>query len=421
VIRRPTISFTLFILLSLAMAACGRTTTGSGLPENQTPIIPQGADTEVSVDTETPTENPTAEPTALPQASFPDPAGYSWNLVIDGFSRPLLATHAGDGSGRIFVVEQDGVIRIVVNGAALPDPFLDISGQVGSESNEQGLLGLAFHLDYESNGLFFINYTDNQGDTVISRFQVSADANIADAGSETILLQVDQSFANHNGGNLEFGPDGFLYAGLGDGGSQGDPNGNGQSLETHLAKLLRIDVNSGDPYAIPADNPYANGGGLPEIWATGLRNPWRFSFDRATGDLYIADVGGSQWEEVDFLPAGTAGGTNFGWNLMEGRHGEEVEGLTGPVAEYEHGNKCSITGGYVYRGQALPAWQGVYLYADFCSGEIFGLVHHADGSWESQLLYDTGFNITSFGQDESGEVYVIDRAGGIYQLQAVPQ
>lgn len=412
--RRLKKSLLLAVLLSFSVVACGR---AGGLPENQNQIIAQASATEPPL----PTETPTPEPTALPQASFPDPTSYEWNLIVDGFQRPLLATHAGDGSGRLFVVEQNGVIRIFADGVILPEPFLDIDEQVGSDGNEQGLLGLAFHPDYEQNGFFYINYTDVQGDTVIARFQVSADLNLADPASQKILLQVDQPFPNHNGGHLEFGPDGFLYAGLGDGGSQGDPRGNGQSLETYLSKLLRIDVNLGDPYAIPADNPYANGGGLPEIWATGLRNPWRFSFDRATGDLYIADVGGSLSEEVDFLPAGSPGGTNFGWSLMEGGQGTEAEGLTGPITQYEHGNRCSITGGYVYRGQALPAWQGVYFYGDYCSGEILGLVHNADGSWENRLLYDTGFLITSFGLDEAGGIYVVDRAGGIYQLQTVQQ
>lgn len=419
-LRRPQNFLLPFIfLLSLLAVSCGRTTSTSALP------VVQDTTTELFPPTETsagiPTDTPTPEPTAIPQAGFPDPAGYTWNLIVDGFSRPLLATNAGDGSGRIFVLEQGGVIRIVQGGAILPDPFMDITGQVGSGGNEQGLLGLAFHPDYESNGLFFVNYTDLNGDTVISRFQVSADANVADPASEKILLQVDQPFANHNGGNLEFGPDGYLYSGLGDGGSQGDPNGNGQSQAAYLAKLLRIDVNSGDPYGIPADNPFASGGGLPEIWALGFRNPWRFSFDRATGDLYIADVGQNQWEEVDYLPAGSPGGANFGWNIMEGNHpyqGDATDGMIGPVTEYEHGNRCSITGGYVYRGQALPAWNGVYFYGDYCSGEILGLVHNADSSWESRLLYDTGFLITSFGLDEAGEIYVLDRNGGLYQLQA---
>ncbi len=410
--------FPLVLLLPLSIIACGRTTSANGLSTNQSPVIGQASPTELPLASEAPTETPT--PTAIPQAGFPDPAGYAWNLIVDGFSRPLLATNAGDGSGRLFVLEQNGVVRIVQDGAIPPDPFLDITSQVGSGSNEQGLLGLAFHPDYEQNGFFYINYTDLNGDTVISRFQVSADANVADPTSEKVLLQVDQPFPNHNGGNLEFGPDGFLYAGLGDGGSQGDPNGNGQSLDTYLAKLLRVDVNAGDPYGIPSDNPFASGGGLPEIWAYGFRNPWRFSFDRATGDLFIADVGQNQWEEVNFVPAGSPGGGNFGWNYMEGTHpyeGTAPEGLIVPVTEYEHGNRCSITGGYVYRGQAMPAWQGVYFYGDYCSGEILGLVHNADGSWESRLLYDSGFLITSFGLDDAGEIYVLDRAGGLYQLQ----
>lgn len=366
------------------------------------------------------TETP-IPPAALPSASFPDPAGYTWNLVAEGFRQPLLLTHATDGSGRIFVVGQNGDIQIIENGAPRAEAFLDITERVGSSGNEQGLLGLAFHLDYENNGIFFVHYTDLNGDTVISRFQVSGDANVADPSSETILLQYDQPYPNHNGGQIEFGPDGYLYIGLGDGGSGGDPHGNGQSLETLLGKILRIDVNSGPPYGIPGDNPFVNGGGLPEIWAYGLRNPWRFSFDRATGNMFIGDVGQGEWEEIDFLPAGIVGGANFGWNYLEGTHpyeGEAPEGLITPVTEYNHGSGCSVTGGYVYRGAALPEWQGVYLYGDFCSGQIFGLVQHEDGTWESRPLFSTDFQITSFGEDESGELYVLDRGGGVYQLQS---
>lgn len=341
--------------------------------------------------------------------------------MAEGFRQPLLLTHATDGSGRIFVVGQNGDIQIIENGAPRAEAFLDITERVGSSGNEQGLLGLAFHLDYENNGIFFVHYTDLNGDTVISRFQVSGDANVADPSSETILLQYDQPYPNHNGGQIEFGPDGYLYIGLGDGGSGGDPHGNGQSLETLLGKILRIDVNSGPPYGIPGDNPFVNGGGLPEIWAYGLRNPWRFSFDRATGNMFIGDVGQGEWEEIDFLPAGIVGGANFGWNYLEGTHpyeGEAPEGLITPVTEYNHGSGCSVTGGYVYRGAALPEWQGVYLYGDFCSGQIFGLVQHEDGTWESRPLFSTDFQITSFGEDESGELYVLDRGGGVYQLQS---
>lgn len=339
--------------------------------------------------------------------------------MANGFGRPLFVGNAGDGSGRLFVVEQAGRILVVQNGETLAEPFLDIQDQVGSDSNEQGLLGLAFHPDYESNGFFYVNYTDLQGDTVIARFSVSGNGNIADAGSEQILLQVDQPFPNHNGGHLEFGPDGYLYASLGDGGSQGDPRGNAQSLDTLLGKLLRIDVNSGSPYGIPADNPFGS-----EIWAYGFRNPWRFSFDRATGDLYIGDVGQGTWEEIDYLPGGIVGGANFGWNFFEGRHayeGTPPDGaqLMEPVAEYEHGSaRCSVTGGHVYRGANLPAWQGVYVFADYCSGEIWGLVQHSGGNWDMQIMYDSGFLVTSFGVDEAGELYLVDRSGGIYQLQA---
>ncbi len=410
------------LLLVAVLAACAQPAT-SGSTSAPIQELPSATLEPSVVPTETPTA--TLEPTAtpIPDAQLPDPAGYAWVQVADGFQSPVFATNAGDGSGRLFVIEQKGEIRIIQNGTVLDKSFLDIISEVGSQGNEQGLLGLAFHPNYAQNGTFYVNYTDTTGDTVIARFQVSADPNVADPDSEKVLLQVHQPYANHNGGYLEFGPDGYLYFGLGDGGSGGDPSGNGQSLNTYLGKILRIDVDSGDPYGIPADNPFANGSGKPEIWAYGLRNPWRFTFDRATQDLYIADVGQDQWEEVDFLPSGTPGGSDLGWNYFEGTHvyqGTPPDGalFVTPVAEYSHGGRCSITGGYVYRGNAIPAWQGVYLYGDFCSGEIFGLVQHADGQWENQLLFDTNFQITSFGLDETGEIYVVNRSGSIFQLQA---
>ncbi|MBF8285408.1 MAG: hypothetical protein HW378_4323 [Anaerolineales bacterium] len=260
---------------------------------------------------------------------------------MSGLDEPVDLKHAGDGSGRLFVIEQPGRIRIVENGELLPDPFLDIEPLVNSRGNEQGLLGLAFYPDYAANGLFFVNYTDVNGDTVVARYAVSADdPSRADPASAKIILQVDQPFPNHNGGDLVFGPDGYLYIGLGDGGSGGDPQGNGQNLNALLGKMLRIDVNHGDPYAIPPDNPFAGrAGARPEIWAYGLRNPWRYSFDRATGDLYIADVGQNAYEEVDFQPADSRGGENYGWNKYEGFHaydGGATDGLTMPVAEYAH-------------------------------------------------------------------------------------
>lgn len=416
----------LFALALLALTACAlQATQGNSPLASENPglglVLPSVA---AALPSETPSETPIPSPTPRPQPTFPDPAAYSWELVIGEIRRPLLVTHAGDGTGRLFVVGQDGLIQVLQNGAVLDDPFLDITERVGSTGNEQGLLGLAFHPDYEQNGSFYVNYTDTAGNTVIARYQVSGDPNVADAASEQILLQVDQPYENHNGGHLEFGPDGYLYIGLGDGGSQGDPSGNGQSLETYLGKLLRIDVDSASPYAIPPDNPFGRGGGLGEIWAYGLRNPWRFSFDRTTGDLYVADVGQGEWEEVNFLPGGIVGGTNFGWNYFEGSHpyqGTPPDGMTfvGPVAQYAHSvGGCAVTGGYVYRGAALPAWQGVYFYGDFCSGDIWGLLQNPNGEWESRLLYDTDFLITSFGLDEAGELYVLDRSGGLYQLQA---
>lgn len=318
-----------------------------------------------------------------------------------------------DGSGRLFIIEKVGRIRIFQNGQLLEQPFLDIDDRVGSFGNEQGLLGLAFHPQYAQNGRFFVNYTDTNGDDVIARFQVSSDSNVADPNSEVRLLTVPDPFPNHNGGVLAFGPDGYLYAGLGDGGAAGDPFGNAQKTDVLLGKILRLDVDSAEPYAVPSDNPFGN-----EVWAYGLRNPWRMSFDRATGDLYIGDVGQGAWEEVDFLPAGTGAGTNFGWDHREGAHDYEGGGPAGmvdPIAEYSHPEGgCSITGGYVYRG-AMTEWTGIYLYGDYCTGFIWGLIQ-VNGGWQEQQLFDVNFTITSFGQDETGEVYAISDNGNIYRL-----
>jgi glucose/arabinose dehydrogenase len=289
---------------------------------------------------------------------------------------------------------------------------------------ERGLLGLAFHPNYENNGFFYINYTDLNGDTVIARFHVSNDPDLADASSETRVLGVPQPYPNHNGGSMVFGPDGYLYLGLGDGGSGGDPHGNGQNPNTLLGKILRLDVDSAVPYAIPPDNPYSQGGGAPEVWALGLRNPWRFSFDRLTGDLFIGDVGQDSWEEIDYLPAGSPGGANFGWNFREGMHpfGRSDAAppadlaLIDPVAEYGHDQGISVVGGYVYRGEQLPEWSGIYLYGDFGSGIIWGLMRDAQGAWQNELLFQTGSNPTSFGEDEQNDIYFVDYRGGLYKL-----
>lgn len=363
--------------------------------------------------------------TPAPASSFPDSTAYKWAPVASGLVQPTDIKFPDDGSGRMFVLEQPGRILIVQNGQVSSPPFLDISDKVGNAGSEQGLLGLTFHPDFARNPYFYVNYTDTNGNTVVARYQASSDQ--ADPKSEKVLLRVDQPFPNHNGGSMLFGPDGFLYLGLGDGGSGGDPLGNGQNTGVLLGKLLRIDVDHGDPYAIPPANPFASGNGRPEVWAYGLRNPWRVSFDRLTGDLYIADVGQGKWEEIDFLPAGSPGGTDFGWNYREGLHPYSLAAppagvqLVDPVAEYSHSEGgCSVTGGYVYRG-AMPEWQGIYLYGDYCSGMVWGLLHSGGAgsslTWQSQLLFQTGANITTFGEDSSGEVYLADRGGTIYKLE----
>ena len=363
--------------------------------------------------TETATAPPTAETATAPSGAtnFPDPNAYQWQPVVSGLQRPVDLQ--ADGSGRLFVIEKVGRIRIIQDGQLLATPFLDISDRVNSSGNEQGLLGLAFHPQYAQNGRFFVNYTDNNSHNVIARFQVSSDPNVAEPNSEARLVAVDDPFPNHNGGVLTFGPDGYLYAGLGDGGSQGDPFNNAQNTGVLLGKILRFDVNSADPYAVPGGNPFGN-----EVWAYGLRNPWRISFDRGTGDLYIADVGQNMWEEIDYLPAGSPGGTNFGWSFREGKHdykGGGPSGLVDPVAEYSHPEGgCSVTGGYIYRG-SMPEWNGIYLYGDYCTGFIWGLIHTANG-WQTQQLFDLDVNITSFGQDTSGEIYLVSDNGGIFRL-----
>lgn len=411
----------LIALLTVFLSACQSTSTPP--PTTPEPATPSGVTTEIPTEipppaataTLAPTEAPPATPTPTDVAAFPNPEAYTWETVVSGLVRPVDLQHAGDGSGRLFIIEKVGRIRVVQDGQLLETPFMDIVERVGSDGNEQGLLGMTFHPNYEENGFFYVNYTDVNGDTVIARYQVTTDNNIADPNSEVVLLAVDQPFRNHNGGVLTFGPDGYLYAGLGDGGSAGDPNGNGQSLDTLLGKILRLDVDSADPYAIPPDNPFGN-----EIWAYGLRNPWRFSFDRANGDLFIGDVGQGEWEEIDYLPAGMPGGTNFGWDYFEGTH--PFEGtppqdaqLVPPVAEYDHsGGNCSVTGGYVYRG-SIPEWNGIYLYGDYCSTTVWGLIR-SDGGWQNQVLFGAPGTITSFGMDESGEIYIVTDGGQVFRL-----
>ncbi|NWG18627.1 MAG: PQQ-dependent sugar dehydrogenase [Chloroflexi bacterium] len=344
--------------------------------------------------------------------------------VAGGFNRPVLVTHAGDASGRLFIVEQYGRIWIYADGALLPQPFLDVADRLSTRGNEQGLLGLAFHPDYAANGLFFINYTDRDGATAVVRYSVSADdPNRADPASAAIILQIAQPYRNHNGGHIAFGPDGYLYIGMGDGGSAGDPQGSGQNPAALLGKMLRIDINA-DPYAIPADNPFVNAADYaPEIWAMGLRNPWRFSFDRASGDLYIGDVGQNAVEEVNFQPADSRGGENYGWNILEGTRAYSgaaaPAGLVPPFYEYPHPEGCSVIGGYVYRGEGLPDLQGIYLFGDYCSGVVYASRRDASGNWQTMRWLDTGKIISSFGEDEAGELYLIGHMGSIYRFEPV--
>jgi glucose/arabinose dehydrogenase len=405
----------LIFLLVLPALACGRLSTP--LPPAPPPAPVAGTITTTpsgSVIASLTVKPPTTAPSNA--AVFPDPSAYQWQSIASGLNRPLDIQNTGDGSGRLFIVEKPGRIRIFKNGQLLETPFLDITDRVGSSGNEQGLLSLAFHPHYAENGRFFVNYTDNNGNTVIARFQASAD--FSDPNSEVDLLHVNQPFPNHNGGAVVFGPDGYLYLGLGDGGSQGDPSRNGQNLKTLLGKILRIDVDHGDPYSIPSDNPFAASGGSPEVWAYGLRNPWRFSFDKATSDLFIGDVGQDKWEEIDYYLHGAPGGANFGWSILEGTHpynGSAQPGLVMPVAEYGHDQGCAVTGGYVYRG-SMPEWQGIYLYGDYCKGRIWGLIKSESG-FKSQVLFDAAVTITSFGQDESGEVYLASDNGNVYVLK----
>ncbi len=396
------------------------------------PALPPATATPALV-TATPAPNQPAPPatpvpTPLPPTPTPESTGFvseavqlSLEEVAGGLEAPVFATHAGDGSSRLFILEKSGTIVALSSGQPA-QLFLDIRDRVGSRASEQGLLGLAFHPQFAANGLLFVYYTGTNGDTVISRFQANADRTTADPTTEAVLLTQAQPAANHNGGMLAFGPDGMLYAGLGDGGAAGDPWGNGQSLSTLLGKIIRLDVDGGDPYAVPADNPFVGRDGVRgEIWAYGLRNPWRFAFDRATGDLYIADVGQNQWEEVNVQPATSPGGENYGWDIMEAStcfsSGTcDQSSLVLPVAEYDHSQGCSVTGGYVYRGTAQPSLQGAYFYGDYCSGRIWALSQDAAGQWRSDLLLDTNLQISSFGETEEGEVLVVDYGGTVYRL-----
>jgi glucose/arabinose dehydrogenase len=397
---------------------------------------PSAEPSATSAPTSTPEVSPSAPvPTPSPTESGPTGSGpdrLRLEEVASGLADPIGLTNAGDSSGRIFVNERGGRIRVVTAGRELlAQPFVDLSNRVAA-GGERGLLGVAFHPDFETNGRLFVHYSRaGDGFGIVSELRASDDRSSADPGSERVLLSYADPYPNHNGGEIAFGPDGFLYIGWGDGGGGGDPLGNGQNRDTLLGKLLRIDVDgepTGRPYAIPSDNPFAPdgiqpGGGEPEIWAYGLRNPWRFSFDPATGDLYIGDVGQGSYEEIDRQPADSRGGENYGWNVMEGtgcyRGGTcDQAGLVLPLAQYPHGTggHCSVTGGYVYRGEAQPDLRGIYVFGDYCSGVVFTLNPEAERVAVKEVLA-SGLSISSFGVDEAGELYVVDlEAGGMYRV-----
>ena len=358
----------------------------------------------------------------------PPPAALDLALepVATTFAFPLLAT-APSGDPRLFVVEKGGLVKIVKGGAVLNTPFLDLSGLI-SNGGEQGLLGLAFDPQYGTNGRFFVSYTNTAGDNVLASYQVSSNADVAAAGSGTIRLTVGQPYDNHNGGHIAFGPDGYLYMGIGDGGSGGDPDGHGQDRNDLLGSILRLDVSGATGYTVPVSNPLVGVAGTRgELWNWGLRNPWRFSFDRSTGDLYIGDVGQGEREEIDVGTTATGGGkgANYGWSIMEGMRcynagSCDMTGLTLPVLDYTHGDGCSVTGGYVYRGTAIPDLAGTYFYADFCSGWVRSF-RYTGGQVTEAASWDAlapGGNISSFGEDGAGELYVLTSAGGVYRIVA---
>ncbi|MCP4684411.1 MAG: glucose dehydrogenase [bacterium] len=368
--------------------------------------------------------------TCLPPAeSVPAQTPLTTVEIADGLQSPVLLTFAPGDTSRLFVVEQSGSIRLIKSGVTQSTPFLDIRSRVSS-GGERGLLGLAFHPRYSENGFFYVYYTASSptGQTTVSRFSVSGtNLDSATSSSEQIVLSTHQPEGNHNGGMIAFGPnDSLLYIGLGDGGGGGDPNNLAQTPDTLLGKMLRIDVDAGTPYAVPPDNPFVGANDtLPEIWAIGLRNPWRWSFDRATGDMWIADVGQGVWEEIDFQPVSSSGGENYGWRLKEGDHcynpssGCDPSGaLDDPIYEYRHetgpfGFRCSVTGGFVYRGCAVPDLRGAYFFAEYCSGEIWSFRYDGSSLTDFQdrtteLTGGSTYQISAFGEDANGELYILE-------------
>ncbi len=349
-------------------------------------------------------------PSAIKAAEVPPWARIGLEKTYTGFKEPVYLTTSGDSSRAVFIVEKKGRIIAVNNGKR--SVLLDVTDRVRSREYERGLLSVAFHPDFDKNGRYFVYYTDVRGDVIISEFNA-----LRTGRKEKILLKVLQPYSNHNGGQLAFGPDSYLYIGTGDGGASGDPLDNGQNKLSLLGKILRIDVDKGQPYKVPEDNPFINRPGRNEIWSYGLRNPWRFSFDPRTGDLYIADVGQSKREEVNFQPSYSKGGQNYGWRYMEGFSTFNVDKdvdlsrLTMPIVEYGHDDGCSVTGGYVYRGKKYKDIEGTYFFGDFCSGTIWGL-RKKNGQWQYAKLLKTETLISSFGVDHEKEIYITDFLSG---------
>lgn len=376
-----------------------------------------------------PPMDPVAAGSTATVAAAPADADIALQLVAQNLSKPVFLTTAGDGSGRHFIVEQTGKIKILKNGSVSTTPFLNLTTQV-SKGYEQGLLGLAFHPSFKSNHRLYVNFTDLNGDTVIREYRTSStNPNVVATSTARLILKIAQPYDNHNGGMIAFGRDGYLYIGMGDGGDGGDPGNRAQRTDTLLGKMLRIDVNgtsTGKNYRIPSTNPYVGKTGLDAIWQTGLRNPWRWSFDRLTGDLWIGDVGQRAWEEVNRAKQTSAGpgrGINWGWKVLEATHcyapssGCITSGKTPPVAEYDHATgRCAVAGGYVYRGRAIPALVGGYVFGDTCSGEIWVVPAGATAPASEVRLLDTSLVISSFGQDGVGELFVLDLNGKVYKI-----
>jgi glucose/arabinose dehydrogenase len=428
-LRRPGLarpsraSVGLAALVALVLGACS---TATPAPSTTPTLAP-------SIASASPTSEPSPSPTIRGSTNPPLPTGpdrLALEEVATGLQAPIGVVAAGDGSGRLFVLEQAGRVMVVGDDGGLdPQPFVDLADRIES-GGERGLLGLAFHPDFARNGSLFVHYSrSGDGATVVAELQANAARTAADPASERVLLTQQQPFSNHNGGRIAFGPDGYLYLGLGDGGSGGDPLGNAQNTGVLLGKILRLDIDgqptAGKAYAIPADNPFASGGvrpgeGAPEIWAYGLRNPWQFSFDPQAGDLYIGDVGQGAWEEIDRQPSDSSGGENYGWAVMEGRHcyvaGCDQAPYVKPIAEYGHDLGCAVTGGDVYRGSAQPDLVGIYVFGDYCSGRLFTL-QVDEGTVTPKVVLESGLAISAFGTGDDNEIYVADvRGGSIYRV-----